>query len=620
MRPILSIAVLAGFSVLIWHGLAMVAPQIERRIDASAEAIAATESPHPMRIATRGRALSVSGLADSEAARDSLLAHLRAIPGVRAVENRIRVLPTHSPYRFSAVRPQDQPLRIEGDAPDAASERAILDAARAITKGTSLQSALTLAAGIPDPDWMASVRAGLRALGALADGAIEITDREGVLTGRAASDDVRDRILGALADDPVVQWQATIDLLLPHADPYSFHAETGPDGASYSGHAPNPSVQSRLVEAASKLGGGTATGAVTIAEGMPGRAWPPMVTRGVEALALLESGTFRADGMDAYLEGRAATPENATAARERAGNAVRTNITVADPTPAARLIVTVETGDDTPRLVEGRLPEGLDPDALARAMPELELAGASIETGGRATADGWDGVIAALALALPRLESGRAAVEADRIRLEGRLRPGFSAATTRTALRAAAGPGWSLDLALDEAPQPAMAEVSLSGGHLIASGILPNGVSPEATLVRLRGAENGGLTSGGAGDPLAWRLAIDALAAASTAFGSLESRIAEKTLTIEGTLLPGASPAEIETALAAALAEGWSSEINAEIAAPEAKAAPVPQADRQPPSDDAAADDRAGGLGPEAAPVPPKRHLASAVSVAPARP
>lgn len=616
MRPILSLAVLAIFGVLTWHALAVLGPGIERRIDAAAEAVAAQQSPHPISVATRGRSVSVSGLADSEAARDALLVRLAALPGVSTVDHRIRVLPLHEPFRFAARRNPGEPLRIEGAAPSAAAERLILDEARTIATGTMLQSALVLAAGAPHPDWTAAVGRALRALGALAEGEIEISGRDGHLAGRAATAQVREAVLADLAADPVLRWEVEVDIILPRAEPYRFRAETGPGGANFSGHAPTEAVRARLAAAAGRLGAGGATGEITLAEGMPGRGWPLMVTRGIDALALLERGVLDVEGSTARLAGRAPTPEAAAEIDRLAGTDIATDLVISDPMPAARLAVEIPASGEGPRLAEGRLPQGLDRDALARALPELDLAGATLETGGRGTGDDWQGAIAALAIALPRLETGRADVAGDRLHIMGRLRAGFSAASTRTALRAAAGSGWTLDLALDEAPQPAEVAVALdSGGVVAASGILPDGIGPEVALVRLRGARNDGLTSGGAGDPLEWRGALDALAAVMPAFATLDARISEGTIGIDGTLAPGETAGTVARTLEAGLPATWRADLAARAPQSPAPAAANPPPDTEPAPGGAATTgggDATVAPPPASAPAPPPRPRARA--------
>ncbi|MDT8343769.1 MAG: BON domain-containing protein, partial [Thermohalobaculum sp.] len=243
MRSILIFAVLATVGVLAWHASMVVAPRIERGIDGRVEAALGRDAVHPLGITTHGRVVRLSGLADSEAARAGLVRRAAAVPGVGGVVDALSVLPVQVPYRFAAHREAGQPLRIDGTAPSAAAETLILDRARAIATGHTLQSALVLAAGAPGEGWADSVGRGLGALGALAEGAIEITGRQAHLGGRAASEEVRAAIVAQLAADPLLDWQIAVTLITPRAEPYRFRAETAPDGARFGGHAPDEVVR-----------------------------------------------------------------------------------------------------------------------------------------------------------------------------------------------------------------------------------------------------------------------------------------------------------------------------------------------------------------------------------------
>ncbi|MDT8344288.1 MAG: hypothetical protein RQ752_07620, partial [Thermohalobaculum sp.] len=344
-------------------------------------------------------------------------------------------------------------------------------------------------------------------------------------------------------------------------------------------------VRARLAKVAGALAGGTARGEITLADGMPGRDWPQLVERGLGALASLESGVFEVAGIAARLAGIAATPEAAAAVARRAGGGIALDIAVADPMPAARLEIGIAGPQAAPRLIGARLPGGLDRAALTRALPELDMSGAAIETGGRGQAKDWEGAIAVIAVALPRLATGRIAVEDRQLAIDGRLRTGFSSAAARDALRQAAGAAWQLVLALDEAPLPADITLRHGAGGTVVDGILPDGIAPEAALLRLGGAAGAGLTSGGAGDPAAWRRVLDALAALRMAFEAFQARVTEGRVEIAGTLAPGASAAAVADSLKDRIGAGWAIDMAASAAPEAAPPAPRPAEPTPPPTD-----------------------------------
>ncbi|HUF85776.1 MAG TPA: OmpA family protein [Thermohalobaculum sp.] len=258
---------------------------------------------------------------------------------------------------------------------------------------------------------------------------------------------------------------------------------------------------------------------------------------------------------------------------------------------AGPLAAVPRTGDDSGLSVtvdadgairaSGAVPPAFSLGELGERMPGIDLSAATqAETGaqtggeGNAQIEAWERVLDALTVILPRLAEGEARFAGGRLRLAGTLLPGFSAEATRAAVRLALGAVWEAEIALAEAPPPAVLAVTWSRHGAVASGILPAGLAPEQALALLPEPAAGGLddtgltgggtglTGGGTGDPAAWRQALGRLGRLLPAFRHAAVRLAEEvpgrgTLAIEGGLAPGHDAQRLGGWLAAELVPGW---------------------------------------------------------------
>jgi outer membrane protein OmpA-like peptidoglycan-associated protein len=154
---------------------------------AAAEVVA--QSVHGVAAAVDGRDIAVSGLADSAAERDGLLAALQGIDGVGTVSGEIEVLEAADPYAFAATRKEGRVL-VQGNVPTEA-ERARLGGS-----GVEGLDGLVLASGAP-AGWSAAVDASLAALNDLSEGAVSFQGTQVTLTGLAETPAQVERVLAA---------------------------------------------------------------------------------------------------------------------------------------------------------------------------------------------------------------------------------------------------------------------------------------------------------------------------------------------------------------------------------------------------------------------------------------
>ena len=234
--------------------------------------------------------------------------------------------------------------------------------------------------------------------------------------------------------------------------------------------------------------------------------------------------------------------------------------------PAPHLTVSRQPEGET--VLSGALPRGTDGDALARTFPGVDADG--VARTARGDPDRWARAVEALDIALPRMRRVEARLAGEHVTVEGTLRPGFAIKETRAALRAALGPGWTLDFAAEEARPPAAIDFALSDAGLSVTGILPSGISVGQALTTLGGTAAGALDAGGRGDTALWTRAIAALGSLMDAFERASGRLGPERLAVEGRLAPGHEPA----ALADWMRERLGGDREVEIRAEAREAAP----------------------------------------------
>ncbi|KCV81162.1 OmpA domain-containing protein [Actibacterium atlanticum] len=170
----------------------------------SAAAQAVSSAKHGVDTQVSGRDIIATGIADTEAERNDLLAALNDIQGRRVVVNRIAVLPMAAPFAFGAER-ADGVTSLSGNVPSEVDRDAL--------SGADGATALALASGAPN-GWATAAQSAIDALAPLQDGAAMISDTDMVLKGTAATPAEHDAALAALAALPEgFQSSAMIDIV-----------------------------------------------------------------------------------------------------------------------------------------------------------------------------------------------------------------------------------------------------------------------------------------------------------------------------------------------------------------------------------------------------------------------
>jgi len=531
-----------------WHALAVKAPEIEADIAQRADASVQEYAIHPVEVSADGRFVTVEGLADNAEHADALIDAANVV-GAAGVRDRLDVLPTAVPYRFSAQK-EARGMFLSGHVPSAKLKAALVAAAD--EAGGPVGSALELAAGAPGEHWSDMAAAGVAALTFLDEGRVAIEGEAVRLTGTARDETAREAATRAAEAAGQGDWTVEIALDLPVAEPYRFVVEKTEGGGRIAGNAPDEVTAGGLQAMAARAAPG-ATGTLTLANGMPDEDWPALAEAGVAALGRLAAGRLEISGRDVLLVGEVETDAERDALEPLLGEGWDARISVRRPDPLPELTLS-RGGPEGPRLT-GILPRGADLGALSEIFPDV--AEDRITAGAKGDAALWDSAIDALAVILPRMETVGLRMTPGRMHLDGRLAPGFSAKDSRAALRIALGTGWTLDFNVEEAPPGAAISFTKDASGTHVTGILPEGLSANQALTALGGTVEGSLTGGGAGDTGAWANALGALGRLLGAYEGAVGTLGPGGLEISGQLAPGHDPEALEVWMLGELGEAW---------------------------------------------------------------
>jgi OOP family OmpA-OmpF porin len=201
------------------------------------------------RISVAGRDVTFAAEAFSEDGRQSAVAAVDAVPGVRLVNDETRLVPEAKPFVWSAERDVVR-VTLGGNAPLPASKGKLMEAARANLGGVEVVDQMNLSRGAPPRfDNVASLL--LDQIGKLKDGKITLSDDKISLSGMAREIGGREAIAAALKNLPEGYSVAANDIKAP---PYIFQAYKDPVAVTLTltGYVPDNNVHAALVSAAGR--------------------------------------------------------------------------------------------------------------------------------------------------------------------------------------------------------------------------------------------------------------------------------------------------------------------------------------------------------------------------------
>ena len=266
------------------------------------------------RIAVEGRDVTLGADAFSEDGRRSALASVRAVPGVRLVNDETRLVPEAKPFVWSAERDVVR-VTLGGSAPLPAVRAKLSDAARAGLGGVEVADQMSLARGAP-PRFETAALLLIDQIGKLKDGKITISDNAVTLSGMARELGGREAIAASLKDLPEGFSVKANDVKAP---PYVFQAYKDPVAVTLtlSGNVPDNSIHAAIAQAASrKFFGEKVVDNLKASVGAPS-GFAAAVVPALGALSRVSTGTLVVTDREVKLSGDALY--DAAAAQIRAG-------------------------------------------------------------------------------------------------------------------------------------------------------------------------------------------------------------------------------------------------------------------------------------------------------------
>ena len=266
------------------------------------------------RIAVEGRDVTLGADAFSEDGRRSALASVRAVPGVRLVNDETRLVPEAKPFVWSAERDVVR-VTLGGSAPLPAVRAKLADAARAGLGGVEVADQMSLARGAP-PRFETAALLLIDQIGKLKDGKITISDDTVTLSGMARELGGREAIAASLKDLPAGFSVKANDVKAP---PYVFQAYKDPVAVTLtlSGNVPDNNIHAAIAQAASrKFFGEKVVDNLKASVGAPS-GFAAAVVPALGALSRVSTGTLVVTDREVKLSGDALY--DAAAAQIRAG-------------------------------------------------------------------------------------------------------------------------------------------------------------------------------------------------------------------------------------------------------------------------------------------------------------
>ena len=266
------------------------------------------------RIAVEGRDVTLGADAFSEDGRRSALASVRAVPGVRLVNDETRLVPEAKPFVWSAERDVVR-VTLGGSAPLPAVRAKLADAARAGLGGVEVADQMSLARSAP-PRFETAALLLIDQIGKLKDGKITISDNAVTLSGMARELGGREAIAASLKDLPEGFSVKANDVKAP---PYVFQAYKDPVAVTLtlSGNVPDNNIHAAIVQAASrKFFGEKVVDNLKASVGAPS-GFAAAVVPALGALSRVSTGTLVVTDREVKLSGDALY--DAAAAQIRAG-------------------------------------------------------------------------------------------------------------------------------------------------------------------------------------------------------------------------------------------------------------------------------------------------------------
>jgi OmpA-OmpF porin, OOP family len=311
-----------------------------------------------------GRDAILEGQADDDAEPLRAGDLLRAVWGVRVVENKAELLPKAAVFTWSARRRGNR-IRLMGHVPNRATRMAIRGVAKANFPGFEVVDRMETARGTPSLDaWLGGVGFGLKHLTGLKRGDVHIRNLDMWIGGEAEDVASYRAVKAALANNLPKGIKLTGDLVTaPVVSPYTWSAQVTDGRLVLAGYVPSEAAHADLLTAA-KAGFGSM---VIVDQMQPGegapKGWSGTAVASLNALARLQTGSVELKDAALVVSGLAGDAAAAEAARAALRAALPPSIRFSDQIKAK------EPPSPPPPAPEPIAPSASAPSKGAEAMP-----------------------------------------------------------------------------------------------------------------------------------------------------------------------------------------------------------------------------------------------------------
>jgi OOP family OmpA-OmpF porin len=270
------------------------AVRMQAAIAANAQATV-TSARYSVQTQVTGRDVSVTGIVVDQTELAVLQAMLISLDGVRVVDvSGVQTLPVADPYVLTAIRQVAGAITISGVIPSDADRDALIE------KSDDLHVDLSLAAGVPDTDWVDVAGLGLIALSHLKYGELTLIDRTLTLRGLVRNPDELDATLNRLKDLPEAYSLITEIDVEDDGTPLRLSLTLRDDVATGEGKLPSDITASAIAGIFGTRDGVAITQSVISASDPQ---WPVVARTAMEGLSQLIDGVLEMTGRDVSLTG-----------------------------------------------------------------------------------------------------------------------------------------------------------------------------------------------------------------------------------------------------------------------------------------------------------------------------
>jgi OmpA-OmpF porin, OOP family len=304
---------------------------IERDLAERAKQALREGGAHWAEVAFDGRDASLRGNASHDSEPGEAETALLRVWGIRDVDNNAGLPPKVEPFLWSARRRGNR-VRINGYAPNRATQRVIIGMAQATLPGLEVVDRMGVARGVPATDtWIAGLSFALKQLASLKRGEVHLEGLALSISGEAEDVESHRTLTAVLKRGlPKGITLANVKIAPPLIAPFTWSAQFAGGQLVLSGHVAGENARAELLASATKAPSGTdIVDRMEVAQGAPA-GFDNVTTALVKELVRLQSGSAEIKDTAVTVTGIAADEAQVQAVRTALRAAIATPFKLTD--------------------------------------------------------------------------------------------------------------------------------------------------------------------------------------------------------------------------------------------------------------------------------------------------